>query len=30
MTWQIIAMAPEETFKQKILEAFYLRKLTDY
>ena len=27
ITWQIIAKAPAQTFKRKILEAFYIRKL---
>ena len=27
ITWHIIAKAPAQTFKQKILEVFYIRKL---
>ena len=27
ITWHIIAKAPAQTFKQNILEAFYIRKL---
>ena len=27
ITWQIIAKTPAQTFKRKILEAFYIRKL---
>ena len=27
ITWQILAKAPAQTFKQKILEAFFIRKL---
>ena len=27
ITWKIIAKAPAQTFKQKLLEAFYIRKL---
>ena len=27
ITWQIIAKAPAQTFKQKMIEAFHIRKL---
>ena len=27
ITWQMIGKAPTQTFKEKILEAFYIRKL---